>query len=77
MIHEIAPHIFNNQFKKDAVLSHDSLIFVFGHENEPNYGGGAVLTREHRIPRFSDLSGLKISPLRLAIQMLFLSIAPP
>ena len=59
MIHEIAPHIFNNQFKKDAVLSHDSLIFVFGHENEPNYGGGAVLTTDHRIPRFSDLSGLK------------------
>ncbi|MBQ6966437.1 MAG: NAD(+) diphosphatase [Lachnospiraceae bacterium] len=58
MIHEIEPHSFNNQFKNDAVLSDDSLIFVFGKENEPSFGGRAVLTKDSRIPRFSDFSGV-------------------
>ena len=58
MIHEIEPHKFNNQFKNDFCLSDDSLICVFGGENEPSFGGGAVLTKEHRIPKYSDFSGL-------------------
>ncbi len=55
MIHEIDPHIFNNQFKKNSELRDDSLIFIFGNENETSFGGGAVMTKDHHIPVYSDL----------------------
>ena len=55
MIHEIAPHIFNNQFSKDAAPVDDSPVFVFGTENEPAFGGGAVLISDHHIPILRDV----------------------
>lgn len=58
MIHEIEPHVFNNQFKSDVKLRDDSPVFIFGKENEPSFGGGAVLTRNNKIPLYKDLSPL-------------------
>lgn len=57
MIHEIAPHIFNNQFQKDIAVQSDSPVFVFGSSNEPAFGGGAVLIHDHNIPLFSEFNG--------------------
>lgn len=57
MIHEIAPHVFHNQFKNDPELSDESLIFVFAGKSEPAFGGGAVLIRDHHIPSFKDFRG--------------------
>ncbi len=57
MIHEIAPHVFYNQFKKDAMITDDSPVFVFVSGNEPAFGGGAVLIKDDHIPVFSDLNG--------------------
>ena len=56
MIHEIAPHVFDNQFKTDSKLRDDSPVFIFGKENEPSFGGGAVLTRKSKIPVYGDIA---------------------
>lgn len=65
MIHEIAPHKFNNQFIRAAAPVADSPVFVFGIENEPAFGGGAVLVRDHHVPVFGDIrnSGIEADSL--------------
>lgn len=59
MIHEIAPHVFNNSFDSGAEVKKDSLIFVFSKENEPAFGGGTVLVYGDRIPVYGDMAPLK------------------
>ena len=53
MIHEIEPHKFNNQFKNDFCLSDDSLIFVFGGENEQNKNQRSNTRRSQTKDHFS------------------------
>ncbi len=55
MIHEIAPHVFNNQYDKNAQPSDDSMVFIFGSENEPTFGGGAVMICDHHIPVYREI----------------------
>ncbi len=55
MIHEIAPHIFNNQYNSAAAPEDGSPVFIFGGENEPSLGGGAVMVKEHHIPLYGEL----------------------
>ncbi len=58
MIHEIAPHVLDNQFKKAAIPRDDSLCFIFDGEQDRAFGGGSVLTFKGRIPRYGDLCDL-------------------
>ncbi len=55
MIHEIAPHVFDNQYRKDEVPEDDSPVFIFGGENEPAFGGGVLIIRDHHIPVYEEL----------------------
>ena len=55
MIHEISPHVFDNQYRNSALPKEDSPVFIFGGEDEPAFGGGAVIIKEHHIPVFGEL----------------------